>query len=106
MPTLSKLEQGHAVTLTAAKIRTEVARAEKLEFDLEIMRGNYLPAKEVEQALVEYTRKIRDAWQNFVPRNSAIIASELSVDEHICGVVLDKYIKQQLEELSEQIQAI
>lgn len=105
MPTLSKAEQGHAVTLTAAKIRTEVARAEKLEFELEILRGNYLPAKEVEQSLAEFTRLIRDAWQNFVARNSAIIASELGVEEHACGVVLEKYIKQQLEELSEQIQA-
>lgn len=105
MPTLSKAEQRDVETLTKARIRTETARAEKLEFENEILRGNYLPAKEVEAKLFEFTRQIRDEWQNFVSRNRAIIASELGVDEHNCGVVLEKYIKKQLEELSEQLQA-
>lgn len=105
MPTLSKAEQREEETLTAARIRSEIAKAETAEYKLQILKGEYLLAKEVEAHLFEFTRQIRDAWQNFVPRNSAIIASELSVDEHKCGVVLEKYIKKQLEELSEQLQA-
>lgn len=104
MPTLSKREQQDAVTLTAARTRVEILRGDILEIDKAVKLGQYVLAKEVEQKLFEYTRQIRDAWQNFVTRNSAVIASELRVDQALCSEVLEKYIRLQLEELSEQQQ--
>lgn len=101
MPVLSKREQQDNVTLTAARTKLVLLQCEKEQINIDVLLGKYVLAEQVKQDLETFARGIHDAWLNFVARNSAVIASELGVDDHKCSVVLEKYIKQQLEELAE-----
>ena len=46
-------------------------------------------------------RQVRDAWINWPSRMAAQMASELKVDEHDMHTILERFVREHLDELSD-----
>mgnify|MGYP006445039163 CR=1 FL=1 len=89
-----------AMNLNAARTANEVLKAKLADLKLK-QQKNMLVDREKAKALVfDLARRERDAWQNWPPRVAANMAAELDVDPHLLETVLDRYLREHLEQLA------
>ena len=65
------------------------------------MAGDLVDRTKATGLVFELARRERDSWMNWPPRVAANMAAELGVDAHKMELVLDKFIRAHLADLSE-----
>lgn len=86
--------------LSAAKLKLTVVRAQKLEIEKAILTGEFIPRRDVEDALVRRVHAARAAFEA-LPRQLA--GALAGLDEDVIERTLDEHIAGVLRQLSEQI---
>lgn len=84
-----------------ARNANEVIRAQTAKIRLQKMAGDLVDRQKATALVFELARRERDSWLNWPPRVAANMAAELGVDAHKMELVLDRFIRGHLEDLSE-----
>ena len=90
-----------AGTFLRARNANEVLRAQTAKLRLQKMAGDLVDRSKATGLVFELARRERDSWMNWPPRVAANMAAELGVDAHKMELVLDKFIRAHLADLSE-----
>jgi hypothetical protein len=101
-------ERGEAVarssggtTFLQARTANEVLKAQERKLKLQQLKGE-LVERHVATALVfRLAREERDAWANWPARVVGPLAAELGVAPHDLQAVLDRHVREQLDQLAE-----
>lgn len=93
---------GDTPDLDAARARKESALAELRELEVGQLRGDLLEREEVLFWIQDWGVRIRQAAQQFVGRYILEIAAELGMDPRRVGPVLDRFVRQWLEEVADE----
>lgn len=75
-----------------------LAKLRQLEF--EVKSGALMDADAAKSAVFKFSREDRDALMNWPSRVSPMMAAELSCDQVVLAVTLEKYVRQYLTERS------
>lgn len=99
-PTAPVAPAAGGVTLAEARRQFEIVRVAnaRLRFDKE--RGKLISRDDVKVFIFSRARKERNAMLGFALRVSPLMAADLQVDPALMFSVLDRYIREQLTELS------
>ncbi|HZP21432.1 MAG TPA: hypothetical protein VFB16_14650 [Bauldia sp.] len=84
--------------LLKARTKTEVEKGKLLELKAKVEAGKFVDSDEVKVAAFNKARIVRDALLNLPARLAPVLAAE--ADERACFVLLDKEIRQALDELA------
>lgn len=84
--------------LESLELREQRAKTEKAEIEVQKLKGDLVPAADVEKAIFERYRTVRDTLENIPSRISAMLAAES--DEHKVKELLMNEINRALENLS------
>ena len=84
-----------------ARNANEVLRAQTAKLRLQKLAGDLVDRTKATGLVFELARRERDSWMNWPPRVAANMAAELGVDAHKMELVLDKFIRSHLADLSE-----
>ena len=90
-----------AGTFLRARNANEVLRAQTAKLRLQKLAGDLVDRTKATGLVFELARRERDSWMNWPPRVAANMAAELGVDAHKMELVLDKFIRSHLADLSE-----
>jgi hypothetical protein len=90
-----------AGTYLRARNANEVIRAQTAKIRLQKMAGDLVDRKKATNLVFELARRERDSWMNWPPRVAANMAAELGVDAHKMELILDRFIRGHLADLSE-----
>lgn len=90
-----------SLTLTEAKTRHEIIKARKSQMDLIRERGELTDVSLVNKHLFTVSREIRDSWLNWVNQVSGEMSAELKVDQHTFTILLEKKVKENLNNLAD-----
>lgn len=95
-------EQGSASNAARAKLAISVIKAQKDKIDLERIKGNLIDKSAALRQAFLFSRKMRDGWMNWPARVAPIIAAELGVGEAAVYEVLDRHVRENLNDLADQ----
>lgn len=90
---------GGGMNLHAAKTANEVLKAKLADLKLKQQKGVLVDREKTKALVFDLARRERDAWQNWPPRVAANMAAELDVDPHLLETVLDRYLREHLEQM-------
>jgi hypothetical protein len=90
---------GGGMNLQAAKTANEVLKAKLQDLKLKQQKGQLVDREKTKALVFDLARRERDAWQNWPPRVAANMAAELDVDPHLLETVLDRYLREHLEQM-------
>lgn len=88
------------VSFLRARMANEVLKAQTAKVKLQKLKKELVDRARSESLVFDLGRRERDSWLNWPPRVAANMAAELGVEAHRMEVVLDKYLKAHLSELS------
>jgi hypothetical protein len=86
------------VQLRARKLRAE---SELLELRRERERGNLVDRHRAERLVMDMSSQVKEAWLNFPSRAAPEMAAELNIGVSDLQSVLDKYVRQYLQAMSD-----
>jgi hypothetical protein len=92
---------GQAVTFMQARTANEVLKAQERRLRLQQMKGELVDRAEAVAQVFRLAREERDAWVNWPARVAAMMATELEVDPHQLHTVLERQVREHLNELAE-----
>lgn len=84
-----------------ARNANEIIKAQTAKIRLQKMAGDLVDRTKATGLVFELARRERDSWMNWPPRVAANMAAELGVDAHKMELVLEKFIRAHLADLSE-----
>ena len=84
-----------------ARTANEVLKAQERRLRLQQMKGELVDRAKAVAQVFRLARNERDAWVNWPARVSAMIAAELEVDTHKLHTVLERQVRDHLNELAE-----
>ncbi|MCS6780736.1 MAG: hypothetical protein NZ555_13665, partial [Geminicoccaceae bacterium] len=84
---------------TAWRTRYLQARTALIELQLQERQARLVSAERVRQAVYRAAAEIRDAWLVWPSRVAGEVANELGADPRVVEQVLDRLVREQLEEL-------
>lgn len=87
------------MNMLAAKTANEVLKAKLADLKLKQQKGILVDRDKTKALVFDLARRERDAWQNWPPRVAANMAAELGVDPHHLETVLDRYLREHLEQM-------
>jgi hypothetical protein len=87
------------MNLHAAKTANEVLKAKLADLKLKQQKGVLVDREKTKALVFDLARRERDAWQNWPPRVAANMAAELDVDPHLLETVLDRYLREHLDQM-------
>lgn len=91
----------HGMTLAKARAAKMAIDAQAANVRLKRMKGELVDRKAATAHVFDLARKERDAWLQLPARKGAEMAAELEVDGHAMERLLDRVIREHLEELAE-----
>jgi hypothetical protein len=89
------------MTFMQARIANEVLKAQERRVRLQRMKGELVDRAKAVAQVFRLARDERDAWVNWPARVAAMIAAELEVDQHRLHTVLERQVREHLNELAE-----
>jgi hypothetical protein len=92
---------GQAMTFVQARTANEVLKAQERRLRLQQMKGELVDRAEAVAQVFRLAREERDAWVNWPARVAAMMATELEVDPHQLHTVLERQVREHLNELAE-----
>jgi hypothetical protein len=92
---------GQAMTFMQARTANEVLKAQERRLRLQQMKGELVDRAKAVPQVFRLARDERDAWVNWPARVAAMIAAELEVDPHQLHTVLERQVREHLNELAE-----
>jgi hypothetical protein len=92
---------GQAMTFMQARTANEVLKAQERRLRLQQMKGELVDRAKAVAQVFRLARDERDAWANWPARVAAMIAAELEVDAHKLHTVLERQVREHLNELAE-----
>jgi hypothetical protein len=92
---------GQAMTFMQARTANEVLKAQERRVRLQRMKGELVDRAKAVAQVFRLAREERDAWVNWPARVAAMIAAELEVDPHQVHTVLERHVRDHLDELPE-----
>ena len=88
-------------TFEQARTAHEIAKAHLARLQLQEKKESLINKDKVKAQVFRLGRQVRDAWINWPSRISAQMASELKVDEHEMHTILERYVREHLDELGD-----
>ena len=88
------------VLLVDARLAKMINEAEQARLKTEQMRSRLIDREQVERQVFARFRQSRDAWVSWPARVSALMATELGIDQADVVVVLEQHVQEQLADLS------
>ncbi|MEG3639296.1 elements of external origin [Magnetococcus sp. PR-3] len=85
-----------------AKTADMALRAQLRKIELEEKKRSLIDREKVLSHVFKNARQFRDAWQNWPSRVASRMAAELGVDDHQMHLCLERYVREHLEEISDQ----
>ncbi len=95
------LSEGVA-SISRIKAAHETVKLRIANLDLQRKEGKLVDRQAAVAAFFSEFRAVRDAWLNWPARVAAMIASELGTDARATQVLMEKYVRDQLEELADR----
>jgi hypothetical protein len=89
------------MTFMQARTANEVLKAQERRLRLQQMKGELVDRAKAVAQVFRLARDERDAWVNWPARVAAMIAAELEVDAHKLHTVLERQVREHLNELAE-----
>jgi hypothetical protein len=89
------------MTFMQARTANEVLKAQERRLRLQQMRGELVDRAKAVAQVFRLARDERDAWVNWPARVAAMIAADLEVDAHKLHTVLERQVREHLNELAE-----
>jgi phage terminase Nu1 subunit (DNA packaging protein) len=92
--------QGHPSFI---KIKTahELYKAQLTQLALQERKGQLINKEMVKAQIFKLGRQVRDSWVNWPARIAPLMAKELEVDEHALHTILEKYVREHLNDIGE-----
>jgi hypothetical protein len=90
-----------AMTFMQARTANEVLKAQERRVRLQRMKGELVDRVKAVAQVFRLAREERDAWVNWPARVAAMMAAELEVDQHHLHTVLERQVREHLNELAE-----
>jgi hypothetical protein len=90
-----------AMTFMQARTANEVLKAQERRLRLQQMKGELVDRAKAVAQVFRLARDGRDAWVNWPARVAAVMAAELQVDQHQLHTVLERQVREHLNELAE-----
>src|ERR671919_512016 len=99
-------EHGEAVaaggmTFMQARTANEVLKAQERRLRLQQIKGELVDRAKAVAQVFKLAREERDAWVNWPARVAAMMAADLEVDPHQLHTVLERQVREHLNELAE-----
>ncbi len=91
---------GPGMTFMEARTASEVLKVQTARVKLHRLKGEVIDRARAIAHAFRFAREVRDAWLNWPPRVSSLMAAELGVDPHLMHTTLEKHVRQHLEELA------
>ncbi|MBI4254860.1 MAG: elements of external origin [Candidatus Rokubacteria bacterium] len=91
---------GPGMTFMEARTASEVLKVQTARINLQRLKGELIDRARAVAHAFRFSREIRDAWLNWPARVSALMAAELGVEPHTLHTMLEKHVRQHLEELA------
>jgi hypothetical protein len=88
------------MTFMQARTANEVLKAQERRLRLQQMKGELVERAKAVAQVFRLARDERDAWVNWPARVAAVIAAELEVDAHKLHTVLERQVREHLNELA------
>jgi hypothetical protein len=92
---------GQTMTFMQARTANEVLKAQERRLRLQQLKGELVDRAKAVAQVFRLARDERDAWVNWPARVAGIIAAELEVDPHRLHTVLERQVRDHLNELAE-----
>jgi DNA primase len=92
---------GQAMTFMQARTANEVLKAQERRLRLQQMKGELVDRSKAVAQVFRLARDERDAWVNWPARVAAMMAAELEVDPDQLHTVLERQVREHLNELAE-----
>ena len=89
------------MTFIQARTANEILKAQERRVRLQKMKGELVDRARAVAQVFRLARDERDAWVNWPARVAAMIAAELEVDPHQLHTVLERHVRDHLDELAE-----
>jgi hypothetical protein len=89
------------MTFMQARTANEVLKAQERRVRLQRMKGELVDRAKAVAQVFRLARDERDAWINWPARVAAVMAAELEVDQHRLHNVLERQVREHLNELAE-----
>jgi hypothetical protein len=89
------------MTFMQARTANEVLKAQERRLRLQQMKGELVDRAKAVAQVYRLAREERDAWVNWPARVAAMMAAELEVDPHQLHTVLERQVREHLNELAE-----
>ena len=88
-------------SFTQARTAHEIAKAHLARLRLQEKKGQLINKDMVKAQVFRLGREFRDAWVNWPARVSSQMAAELQVDEHGLHMILERYVREHLNEIGD-----
>ena len=92
---------GQAMTFMQARTANEVLKAQERRLRLQQMKGELIDRAKAVAQVFRLARDERDAWVNWPARVTAMMAAELGLEQHQLHTVLERHVREHLNELAE-----
>ena len=89
------------MTFLQARTANEVLKAQERKLRLGRLKGELVDRARTTALVFRLARAERDAWLQWPARVAATLAAELGVEAHAMQTVLERALREQLEELAE-----
>jgi hypothetical protein len=89
------------MTFLQARTANEVLKAQERRLRLQQLKGELVDRARAVSLVFRLARDERDAWSGWPARIAAVMAAELGCDTHHLQTILDRHVRDHLEQLAE-----
>ena len=89
------------MTFLQARTANEVLKAQERRLRLQQLKGELVDRARAVSLVFRLARDERDAWSGWPARIAAVLAAELGCDTHHLQTVLDRHVREHLDQLAE-----
>ena len=89
------------MTFLQARTANEVLKAQERRLRLQQLKGELVDRARAVNLVFRLARDERDAWSGWPARIAAVLAAELGCDTHHLQTVLDRHVREHLDQLAE-----
>ena len=90
-----------ANSYTKIKTAHELYKAQLTQLALQEKKGQLIQKEMVKAQVSQLSRQVRDSWMNWPSRVSALMAAELNIEEHQLHVILERYVREHLNDIGD-----
>ncbi len=89
------------VSYSKVKTAHEFQKMKRTELALKKEKGELIDKATVKAHVFKMGRQVRDSWVNWPARVAALMAADLNIDEHEMHTILEKYVREHLDDIGE-----